>query len=125
MKKVTRANDKEPWYSVKSVFEHPRRARAEGATLYEERVVVLRARSLNDAIARGEEEALRYVGDDETVRYTGFISAFHLSSPRLTDGTEVYSLMRESSLSPDSYLDRFHDDGAERSQIWPVEPPEA
>jgi len=69
------------WYSVKCVFRHPHLAEAlststvEGEALYEERVVILRAESLDEAITLGEEEAKVYTGDSGDIEYTGFISA--------------------------------------------------
>ncbi len=106
----------EPWYSVKCVFEHKDMARMEGATVYEERVVVLRADDFDDAIARGEVEAIEYASQNDYAFYTGFISAYHLPAKKITDRTEVYSLMRESPLDSETFLDRFHDDGNERTQ---------
>ena len=110
--------DSQPWYSVKCIFEHDRLAEADGATVYEERIVVLCAKSLDEAIERGEAEAQLYVELNADIRYSGFISAFHLFAAELTDNTEVYSLMRESSLSRGAYLDHFYDDGMERSQTY-------
>ena len=112
----------EPWYSVKCVFAHDRLAEKEGTTFYEERVVVLYATSLDDAILRGEAEAHNYASMNSSARYTGFINTYHLPAEELTDKTEVYSLMRESNLDVEAFLDRYHDDGTERTQHYEPSP---
>ena len=106
----------QPWYSVKCVFQHDDLSQRDGEVMYEERIVVLKANSLHEAIASGEAEAEAYAGDEGAVHYTGFISAFHLFVLELADGAEVYSLMRESSLDTDAFLDRYYDIGIERTQ---------
>lgn len=106
------------WYSVKCIFEHNDLARGAEATVYEERVVVLQAASLTDAIERGEAEAQEYVtalGSD-SVCYAGFISAYSTGEDELADRMEVYSLMRETTLSREEFLTHYHDDGTERTQ---------
>jgi hypothetical protein len=50
------------------------------------------------------------------VRYTGYLMAYHLFEAELGDGTEVYSLMRESTLGAGDYLDRYYDSGGECAQ---------
>ena len=84
--------------------------------MYEERIVVFKADNFEEAIALGEAEAREYAGEDGTIHYTGFISAYHLFELELASGAEVYSLMRTSNLAPDAFLDRYHDDGSERMQ---------
>ena len=41
-----------------------------------------------------------------------------LNGTEIKTGVEVYSLMRESSLDTDAFLDRYYDDGSERTQRW-------
>jgi hypothetical protein len=100
----------EPWYGVRLVYElsgTPRRA-------YEERIVIVQAESFDDAIYRAEEYSKAY--ESETTRYAGYAIAFHIfdqNGPCLGPGTEVLSLIRESDLDADDYLDRIHDTGHE------------
>ena len=106
----------EPWYSVKCIFIHDELSGDNGEVMYEERIVVLKAGSLDEAIALGETEALEYAEGDGTVHYAGFISAYHLFEKELADGAEVYSLMRLSNLNKEAFIDRYHDDGTERTE---------
>jgi hypothetical protein len=44
------------------------------------------------------------------------MDVFHIFDEKVGRGTEVYSLVRESGLSGQGYLDRFYDDGNEHRQ---------
>jgi hypothetical protein len=83
--------------------------------LYEERITLWRAASFEDAVARAESEAKEYASDVGG-RYVKLAQAYHLAiDGDVGDGSEVYSLMRESTLKPDDYLNRFFDTGSERA----------
>jgi hypothetical protein len=57
----------------------------------------------------------RYARDLETAEYTGLAQAYKLFDPPV-DGAEVFSLIRDSQLAPDDYLNTFFDTGSERQQ---------
>ncbi|WP_241827152.1 DUF4288 domain-containing protein [Streptomyces graminilatus] len=95
------------WYGVRCVFRHG------DLEVYEERVTLWVARSLDEAIARGEAEAAEYCEGLDGVEYTGFAEAYAMyDSPE--EGAEVFSLMRESRLPSDDYVRRFFATGDER-----------
>ena len=103
----------EPWYGVRLVY----RLTGFPAQAYEERIVIVRADSFDEAIAKAERYSKDY--EDETKVYTGYAMAFHIldeDGSSLGEGVEVFSLMRDSDLDPDEYLDRFHDTGRERAK---------
>lgn len=104
----------EPWYGAKCVFLH---MGLSDGPVYEERVVLVKAKDLDEAIERGEKEAEEYAGNLDDCTYTGFINVFHIFGNKITEGTEVYSLMRSSDLETDEYLDHFYDTGEERTQL--------
>jgi hypothetical protein len=83
--------------------------------LYEERVVLITANSFDEAITKAEKEAEVYASNTD-MTYLGFVNVFELYHNKIEDGTEVYSLMRESELEADAYLDRFFDTGSERTK---------
>jgi hypothetical protein len=87
-------------------------------TVFEERIVLLRATSMDDALAQADAEAAAYCATSSTpVVYLGYAMVYQLASDTTPgDRAEVFSLMRDSSLSPTEYLDRFHDEGHERAQ---------
>jgi hypothetical protein len=105
----------EPWYGAKCVFLHTEIESSPGQ-VYEERVIIVRAESSDDAISRAEIMAGEYAKDVDSCSYTGFIDIFHIYDEDIGDGSEVYSLMRTSDLSKDEYLNRFYDTGAERTR---------
>jgi hypothetical protein len=100
----------EPWYGVRLIYQligASRRA-------YEERVILVRANSSEVAIAQAEKYSQDYESD--TTIYTGYAMAFNIfdeNGPSLGAGVEVFSLIRQSELDVDAYLDRFHDTGSE------------
>ena len=94
------------WYGVRCIF------RWSTKKAYEERVIVVRAKDLDDAIFKAEEEAADYANTLK-VEYTGYANAFLTDVSKISDGTEVYSLIRDSDLDVDDYLDKFFDTGKE------------
>lgn len=100
----------EPWYGVRLIY----RLNGLSRPAYEERIIIVRAESDNYAIAEAEKYSKDYESD--TTEYTGYAMAFHIfdeNGPCLGPGTEVFSLIRQSELAPNAYLDRFHDTGNE------------
>jgi hypothetical protein len=82
--------------------------------LYEERITLWEAESLDAAIEMAEQEAKSYAsGADE---FLNFSQAFALSESIAAHGAEVFSLLRESSLEPEAYIDALFDTGTEREK---------
>ena len=103
------------WYGAKCIFRHHGLRPKAGALVYEERVIILRARDDDHAIALAEKEARQYAKDVDA-EYLEFVDVFHTyEAPK--DRAEVYSLMRESREKPDAYLDKFFDTGHEHTRI--------
>ena len=98
------------WFSARTVYEHDK----PGDGLFEERIVVLRAGGFDEALERAEVEAVAY-GEAVGCVYTGYVSVFELVEETLGDGSEVFSLMRDSDLNAEEYIDRFYTTGDERS----------
>ncbi|KAB2352187.1 hypothetical protein [Actinomadura rudentiformis] len=90
--------DRSGWYGVRCFF-------AVTAGSYEESITVWRADSFDEAIAKAE------AGQDGT--YLEMAQAFFIGD-ELGEGTEVFSLIRDSELEADDYLTRFFDTGRER-----------
>lgn len=81
-------NDKPPWYGAK-VYSPSRRFEEHGH-LYEERVVLLKAESEDEAIDRAEKEAREYAQNLEGCSYLGYVNVFHVYNESIGDGTEVF-----------------------------------
>lgn len=96
------------WYAVRCVFRH------HPLGVYEERLTLWTAGSPDEAIARAEAEAVVYCADLDGVEYVRFAEVYTLPTAP-GEGTEVFSLMRESGLPPGAYVERFFATGAERT----------
>ena len=107
--------DQEPWYGAKCIFLHTNIESLPGR-VYEERIILVKATSVDEAISQAEQEAQNYAQDSGGCTYTGFIDVFHIFSEQIGDSTEIYSLMRRSDLNVKDYLDHFYDTGEERTQ---------
>ncbi len=101
----SRSSD-QSWFSVRSVL-HDR-----GNQAYEERVTLWQAATFDEAIALAEAEAAEHASAFDDVVYVGLAQAYRLPEPP-RHGAEVFSLIRASTLAPESYLDMFFDTGAE------------
>src|SRR6185295_17315655 len=97
----------EPWYAAQCVFRHKDAGRGPKQT-YEERIILLRAISADEAIARAEKEAEGYCADLNECEYLGYVQVFHLFEEVLGDGTEVFSSMQRSDLPAKEYLSRHY-----------------
>lgn len=89
-----------PWYGAKSIFFD------ENTSLYEERIIILKAVNYDEALDKAQSNAQHYANDVETT-YSGYSEVFNLFDENPTDGSEVFSTMRSSKLSVKTYLDKF------------------
>ena len=94
------------WYSVRCIFK------ALDRSAYEERITLWRAESTESAIRMAEIEASEYASRSG-FEYVGLAQAYDPKTDRLDNGSEVFSLIRQSTLKPSEYVDRFFDTGAE------------
>jgi hypothetical protein len=99
------------WFAVRTVYAVPAASEGDDMT-YEERVTLWRASGFDTAIVQAEEEANDYADEAEAM-YLGLAQAYRLAEPP-GHGTEVFSLMRDSDLDTEDYLDAFFDTGSER-----------
>lgn len=108
------------WYSVRCAFASETWVDEDGSyTTYEERVTLWQAGSADEAIERAEAEALAYAAavEETPVTYLGLAQCFHLFDEP-GDGAEMFSMMRDSELDPEEYIDTFFDTGSEhRSDV--------
>jgi hypothetical protein len=82
-------------------------------------VTLWQAESFDQAISLAEAEAAEYA-EQVHLKYVGLAQAYLLSDPDPpTSGAEVFSLVRDSDLAPNDYLNRFFDTGRERQGYLP------
>jgi len=104
------------WFAAKCIFKHAGvRVSEKKASLYEERIVLVRAHDEQAAIVSAEREAIDYVGYLEGVEFLRYTMVFRLFEEKIENFTELFSVMRESPLSSDEYIDRHYDTDSERT----------
>lgn len=103
------------WFSARGVFHH------QGPDTYEERVTLWLAADTAEAVAAAEREAAQYCEDLSDVVYLDLVQVYDIGDEP-GNGSEVFSLMRDSELPPKAYLDRYFDTGAERQSADPGGP---
>ncbi len=96
------------WFGVRCVF----RWKHAGEEPYEERITLWRAADLDEALALAEADAHEYA-DRAGIDYLGLAQGYASGERELTPGSEVFSLLRDSALAPDEYLDRHFCTGGE------------
>jgi hypothetical protein len=95
------------WFGVRCIFKDS------DAGTYEERITLWKACGFAEAVSLAEAEALEYAEILDGVSYIGLAQGFSLAGEP-GHGNEVFSLIRDSSLSEEEYLSTFFDTGDER-----------
>ena len=99
-------------FSVRCIFKWSQKVDQKLKHLYEERITLWQAESLEQAIEFAENEASEY--SNEFCEFLGFSQAYAMFELAQDNGIEVFSLLRESDLEPEQYLSLFFDSGLER-----------
>lgn len=97
---------KNSWYSAKCVFRIPETDYRR--QVYEERIILIKAKDWDSAIKKAETEANLYCDNSVTCEFTGFLDVFHLFDETVGDKTEIFSSMQASDLGSAEYLNRFY-----------------
>lgn len=98
-------------FSVRCIFRWEPRPDQKLTHLYEERITLWSAENIDRALELAEEEAESYASED--MEFLGYSQAYALFEPIPVNGVEIFSLLRESDLEPESYIDAFFRAGAE------------
>lgn len=98
-------------YSVRCIFRWAPRQDQKAKYLYEERITLWQAESIDHAIELAEQEAEAYAS--ENMEFLGYSQAYALFKSVPANGIEVFSLLRDSDLAPDKYIDTYFDTGRE------------
>lgn len=84
----------------------------------EERTVLLRAGSDNEAIKLAEPDARKYAEQDGGITYLHCVETYHLFAASIRSGAGVFSLMRSSNRSAAGFASWYYDDGSEHRRKW-------
>ena len=102
-------------YSVRCLFEWSARPEMTKKYLYEERITIWKSINIDQAIEDAKQEAELYAKKIDA-KYLGLAQGFYLFDEVDSSGVEIYSLLRESDLKSEDYLDTFFDTGDERQR---------
>jgi hypothetical protein len=91
------------WFSVRSVFRSDTIKDGKPRRFFEERVVLFRAGSPEEALAKGEAEAKRCAADLPGVLLNHLV-ADELPGDDPREGDEVWSCVRDLDVSDDQFL---------------------
>lgn len=101
-------------FSVRCLFRWAPRDGQRKKHLYVERITLWQAGSADEVIEAAEREALSYAGENS--EYLEVCQPYSLVDPVAASGIEVFSLLRESDLEPEAYVDAFFDTGDEHQR---------
>jgi len=91
----------EPWYAIRSTF---RIGVKDDSNIYEERIVVFRAESIEEAFSKAKKEAEQYEYESG-FEWIGQLDSYHIFDPEeISEGREVWSEYQESELNADEFL---------------------
>lgn len=105
------------WFGARTAFSYRVMGNTDAPFVFEQRVVVFRAPTFEDAMAIAEKEADSYArrmsarnsdGQEVRVEYLGYCNVFEIGDT-LEDGVEVHSQLtvHPTRASQDELLDRF------------------
>jgi len=101
-------NSNQDWYSVRSIFRSDRTEDGKPRRAFEERMVVFRASSHDEALAKGEAEAKSYASEWPLPKMLDHLVAFSLQTDALHEGEKVWSTIRELDLTDADYLQQIY-----------------
>ncbi len=98
------------WYTVKGLFRWYFKDNGE-TSQFEERIIIVKATSFDDALDKAEVEAVEYCEDDPKANFRieslNKFSAYELMD-KIESGIEIFSKRITSSLDSITYLKQFH-----------------
>jgi hypothetical protein len=107
-----------PTYSVRTIIRWAPRHDQKLKHVYEERITVWNANSLDEAIDLAEKDAAEYAKDE--TKALDLFQAYWLFDEvgLIPQGAEVFSLLRESDLDEKDYVDTYFDTGFEHQREY-------
>ncbi len=99
---------KQGWFSVRSVFRSDLTEDGKPRRCFEERVVLFRAASVEEAMAKGEAEAKRYAEAWPHPKILDRVVVFSILEEELQEGDEVWSCIRGINVSDEEFLRQIY-----------------
>lgn len=107
------------WFGVRSLFRSDRTDNGQPCRAFEERVVLFRAESFEEALAKGEAEAKEYAAGGSPTKVLDHIVAFSIHDDEIGEGVEVWSCIRGLDISDEEFVRRFYEGEYSRQTDMP------
>ena len=98
-------------FFAKCIFSSKRIEEEKLLSFFEERIVLVRAGSFDEAFANAEKEGKNYATVDKCT-FHECVGVFHTQDP-IEDGTEIFSMYRVSDEAASDYIARHYKTGNE------------
>jgi Domain of unknown function (DUF4288) len=99
------------WYCVRGLF-HWRFKESGNTALFEERAILIKATTFDDALDKAEKEAVEYCTIDPSSNFfiesMNKFSAHEILEQELENGVELFSKRIDLQITPDQYFTRYH-----------------
>ena len=97
-------------YAVRSVYREDRTEDGKPLRMFKERIVLVRAETFEEALAKGQAEAEGYVASSQHAVLLDHTVAYNIhGDDHLQDQDEVWSCIRGLDLSDEAFLRRIYD----------------
>lgn len=97
------------WYGVRSIIRSDRTVDGKPCRTFEERIVLFRAATFEEALAKGETEAKQYTADWPNQKALDHLVAFHIHNDELREGVEVWSCIRGLDMTDEEFVRKFYE----------------
>ena len=97
------------WFAGRTTYRNP--ALVEDGvtkTVFEERIVLVWATEFDEACAKIRAEAERYCQRDPKMQLVDCSVVYCTQEQVISEGAEIWSLLRESELSASDYIKQYH-----------------
>jgi len=95
------------WFTAKGIFLHAAQIKNQKQS-YEERIVLLKAKSEKKALKRANKEAKDYVKDLKDTKFIEITDVYALYEVEIGDKCEIFSSKTISHLEPQVYLETLY-----------------
>jgi hypothetical protein len=110
----------EYFFSAKCVFRAEMIEDGQPVSVFEERIIFVKACEFDEAFDKAEKAGGKYAGKNQTEKnkttFLACVGIFIVQDP-VEDGVEVFSMLRESNMPSENYLKLHYQTGSERDSF--------
>ena len=95
------------WFTAKCIFLHNAQIKNQKQS-YEERIVLLKAKTEKEALKQANKEAKDYIKDLDDTKFIEITNVYALYEEEIGDKCEIFSSKTISLLEPPNFLEAFY-----------------